>query len=232
MTFERMLRYCTLLELNNNRTWFHENHALYEAAKRDFTDLTEQLKYKVAELTAPDLAERLIFVNAKDLLYRIPRDMRVYKNQPPYNPTWRAYLAGDRHAVAPVGYFYMIAPGNRSHFGTGAWCPDADWLRQIRTYISAHFDRFLGALEAAGYPLEGDALKRPPRGFTNPDDPAAEYLKYKEWYVARHFRDAELTDFDSFTRKIARTVKRMEPLRQFFTEAFQQRQRREWGAAL
>ena len=231
MTFERMLRYCTLLEQNNNRTWFHENHALYEEAKRDFTDLTEQLKYKVAELTAPDLAERLIFVSAKNLLYRIPRDMRVYKNQPPYNPTWRAYLAGDRHAMAPVGYFYMIAPGNRSHFGTGAWCPDADWLRQIRTYISGHFDRFLDALETAGYPLEGDALKRPPKGFAA-GGPAAEYLKYKEWYVARHFRDAELTVFDSFTRKIARAVKRMEPLRQFFTEAFQQRQRREWGAAL
>ena len=224
MTFERMLRYCTLLELNNNRTWFHENHELYEEARRDFIELTEQLKYKIAELATPDLAERLIFVNAKDLLYRIPRDMRVYKNQPPYNPSWRAFISPDRKGILPLGYFVMIAPGGQSHFCTGAWCPDAPWLRQVRTYISRHFDRFLGALETAGYPLEGDALRRPPKGF-DPCDPAAEYLKYKEWYVARHFKDEELTDFDSFVRKAARVVKRMEPLRQYFTEAFLQRQR-------
>lgn len=230
MEFDRMLRYCAQLELNNDRAWFHEHHDEYEAAKRDFTALTEQLKYRVAELTAPDLAERLVFANAKDMLYRIPRDMRVWKNAPPYNPTWRAYIAGDRHAVTPVGYFYMIAPGNRSHFGTGGWCPDADWLRHVRGYISGHYDRFADALEQSGYPLEGDALKRVPRDF-DPEDPAAEYLKYKEWYVSRHFRDNELTDFDNFTRKVANAVRRMEPLRQFFTDAFSQKNRQPWELA-
>ena len=224
MEFDRMLRYCAELEKNNNRAWFHEHHDEYVLAKRDFTELTEKLKYRVAELTTPDLAERLVFVNAKDLLYRIPRDARVWKNAPPYNPSWRAYIAGDRHAVAPVGYFLMIAPGDRSEFGTGGWCPDTVWLRRIRTYISENFERFSEALEQSGYPLEGERLKRVPQGF-DPDDPAGEYLKYKEWYAAAHFKDRELTDFDSFTRKVSRAVRRMEPLRQFFNDAFLQRNR-------
>ena len=216
-----MLRYCAELEQNNDRAWFHAHHDEYLAAKGDFIELTERLKYRVAELVTPDLAERLVFVNAKDLLYRIPRDARVWKNAPPYNPSWRAYIAGDRHAVTPVGYFYMIAPGDRSEFGTGGWCPDAAWLRQVRTYISENFDRFSEALAASGYPLEGERLTRVPRGF-DPGDPAGDFLKYKEWYAAAHFRDRELTDFDGFIRKAARTVRRLEPLRQFFSDAFSQ----------
>ena len=227
MTFERMLRYCSLLEANNDRSWFHENHALYEAAKEDFTDLVEQLKYRVAGLTDPELAERLIFVRAKDLLYRIPRDMRVNKHKPPYNPTWRAYLSGDRHALTPVGYYLIVAPGDRSAFGTGAWCPDQGWTRHIRRFLSDHFDRFADALADCGLPLEGEALKRLPRDF-DPDDPAGEYLKYKEWLVSLHFRDGELTDFDAFEDAVAAGVERMEPLRRFFNDAFIQWPRQPW----
>ena len=224
MDFDRMLNYCARLEANNERPWFHAHHDEYEAAKRDFIELTDVLKYRVAELTTPDLAERLMFAGAKDMLYRIPRDMRVHKNAPPYNPTWRAYIAGDRHALTPVGYFYMIAPGNRSQFGTGGWCPDAGWLRHVREYISGHFERFSEALEHSGYPLEGETLKRVPRDF-DPGDPAGDYLKYKEWFVSVHFKDQDLTDFDSFSRRVARAVKRMEPLRQFFSDAFVLRDR-------
>lgn len=227
MEFERMLRYCARLEANNDRAWFHAHHDEYEEAKRDFTDLTERLKFRIAELTTPDLAERLLFAAPKDMLYRIPRDMRVHKNQPPYNPSWRAYLSGDRHALAPVGYFLMIAPGSRSHFGTGGWCPDAGWLRHVRRFISENFERFSEALAECSYPLEGERLKRVPQGF-DPLDPAGDYLKYREWYVSRHFKDAELTDFDAFTRRVARAVRQMEPLRQFFTEAFQRRERQLW----
>ena len=225
MDFERMLRYCALLELNNNRTWFHANHKLYEEAKQDFIDLTDLLKFRVAGLTTPELSERLLYASAKDMLYRIPRDMRVWKNAPPYNPTWRAYIAGDRHAMWPVGYFYMVAPGGKTHFGTGAWCPDNDWLRRIRTYISEHFDRFFEAFTSCGYPLweeEGNKLKNVPRGF-DPADPAGEFLKYKEWFVSESFADEELTDFDAFADRVAGAVERMEPLRRFFDDAFSQR---------
>ena len=229
MDFDRMLRYCALLEKNNDRAWFHANHKLYEQAKADFIELTEQVKYRVADCCGPELAERLLYASAKDLLYRIPRDARVWRNAPPYNPSWRAYIAGDRHAMWPVGYYYMIAPGDKSHFGTGGWCPDAEWLRRIRSYISANFERFAAALSASGYPLSGERLKRVPANF-DPADPAGEYLKYKEWFIGEPFRDAELTDFDGFTARVAEAVRRMEPLRRFFDDAFAQKPRSPWDS--
>ena len=227
MDFERMLRYCALLEQHNDRPWFHENHGLYEEAKRDFTELTEQLKYTVAEHAGSALSERLLFVPAKNMLYRIPRDMRIYKHQPPYNPSFRAYIAPDRHAVWPVGYFYQVQPGDRSHFGTGGWCPDADWLRKVRACISENFDRFSIALADCGLPLSGEKLQRVPAGF-DPGDPAGEYLKYKEWFVSASFRDAELDSFDAFAGRVAALVERMEPLRRFFDDAFAQKPRSSW----
>ena len=223
MTFERMLRYCARLEMNNNRTWFHENHEEYEAAKQDFTELLELLKFAAADLLPPELAEALLFAEAKQMQYRVPRDMRVRSQEPPYTPSFRAYLAPDRHTFRPVGYFLRIAPGGRSIFGTGVWFQDREDLRRVRQRISDRFDEFSAALDrCSAFPLSGDRLKRPPAGFS-PEDPAVEYLKYKNWFVSASYPDGELTDFESFVQAAASAGRRMEPLRRFFDEAYTDR---------
>ena len=231
MDFDRMLRYCTQLELHNDRAWFHaqENYALYTAAKQDFIELVDELKYRIADLTTPDLAEKLVFADAKSLLYRIPRDMRGRKNALPFNPRFSADLSGDRHSMLPVGYYIHIQPGNLSFFGTGAWCWEPEMLLNVRTYISENFDRFSDALKHSGYPMSGDRLKNVPRGF-DPEDPAAEYLKFKDWLVSLSFRDTELRSFDRFIEETTEAVKRMEPLRRFFNDALSQKKRCPWDA--
>ena len=148
MDFERMLRYCALLERNNNRTWFHDraNHAAYEGAKQDFTDLLLDLKFRLSEAVSPDLAERLMFADPKKMQYRVPRDMRANRGKPPYNPRWAADISGDRHALLPIGYYVHIQPGGRTMFGTGAWCWEPEMFLRVRTAISTQFLRFSEAL--------------------------------------------------------------------------------------
>lgn len=229
MNFEKMLRYCTQLELHNERSWFHapENYQLYTAAKEEFIELVDELKYRIANIASPELAEKLIFADTKKMLYRIPRDMRNHRNKPPYNPRWAADLSGDRHSMLPVGYFIHIQPDNRSFFGSGAWCPDGETLLNVRSYISENFDRFTDALKQSGYSVNGTRLKNVPRGF-DPEDPAAEYLKFKEWLVDRPFPDEELRDFDSFIDTVAETAARIEPVRRFFNDALSQKKRCPW----
>jgi len=220
MEFDQMLRYCELLERNNNRTWFHdrENHKFYVSAREDFTELVRDLKFRLSEVVAPDLAERLMYADPKVMQYRVPRDMRAGGDRPPYTPRWAAELSGDRHSLLPLGYYVHIQPGGRTFFGTGAWCWESEMLLCVRRYISAHLGRFTEALELCGRPLEGDTLKKVPRGFT-PDDPAAEYVKYKSWFVSRSFADAQLRSFDGFVAACAEEAGRMEPLRVFFNDA-------------
>ena len=229
MDFDRMLRYCAALEAHNDRAWFHDeaNHALYTLARQDFVSLVETLCFRIASLATPDLEEKLLFADAKKLLYRIPRDMRTNRGKPPYNPRWAADLSGDRHSVLPVGYFVHIQPGGRTFFGTGAWCEDAETLLNVRSYLSEHFDRFADALERCGCPLTGDRLKNVPRGF-DPADRAADYLKYKDWLVSRSFADGELTSFGRFADDAAAAAERMEPLRRFFNDALSQKKRSPW----
>ena len=220
MDFDRMLRYCELLERNNNRTWFHDrdNHALYAEAKQDFTDLLLDLKFRLSEVVAPDLAERLMYADPKAMQYRIPRDIRANRGKAPYNPRWAADVSGDRHALLPIGYYVHIQPGGRTMFGTGAWCWDSEMLLRVCTAISTQFLRFSEALAECGSEMMGDRLTRVPRGFTA-DDPAAEYLKFKSWLVSRDFADAELRSFDGFVADCAAAAERMEPLRVFFNDA-------------
>lgn len=228
MEFTSMLTYCAQLERNNNRPWFHANHKAYENARQDFIDLVELLKYKIIETAGPALSERLPFARAKDMLFRIPKDMRVYKNQPPYNPSFRAYIGTDRHAIWPVGYFLMIAPGNQSHFGTGGWCPDRKLLQKARQYIAENFDRFQSVVETCGYLVQGEKLKRVPVGY-DPLNPAGEYLKHKEeWFVSEIFPDETLTTFDDFAERIGRIVTKMEPFRRFFDDAFAEKIHSPW----
>ena len=220
MDFDRMLRYCEMLERNNNRTFFHDkdNHALYVAAKEDFTELLQDLKFRLSEVVAPDLAERLLYADPKVMQYRMPRDMRGMRGKLPYNPRWAADISGDRHALLPLGYYVHIQPGGRTMFGTGAWCWEPEMFLRVRTAISTQFFRFSEALEQSGSPLWGDRLKRVPRGFSD-EDPAAEYLKYKSWLVSLPFADDQLESFDGFVSACVAAAERMEPLRIFFNDA-------------
>ena len=69
--------------------------------------------------------------------------------------------------------------------GGGVYAPPPDTLRRIRAQIAADPDELRGILAAAGYRkcysgLEGQRLKRTPRGFP-PDHPAADLLVYKQF---------------------------------------------------
>ena len=227
MNFDNMLSYCRALELNNNRTWFHENHKQYEIAKEDFTDLVERVKFAAAERVDTDLRDRLIFADPKTMLYRIPRDARMYKSKPPYNPTWRAYISPDKKQLLPLGYFMMVAPGGLSHFGTGAWCPDSEYLRRVRDYIADTWEELDELIEESGLTLMGEKLKKVPRDFES-DHPAGEYLKHKSWIFIENIPSEALENDDKYMEAVCALMDRLEPLRSYFQRALEDRRESLW----
>ena len=222
-----MLSYCRDLEINNNRTWFHENHKRYETAKEDFTELVERVKFAVAERVDLATQERIMFADPKLMMYRIPRDARVYKNKPPYNPTWRAYISPDKKQLLPLGYVLMVAPDGRSHFGTGAWCPDGDYLRRVRDYVAENYGELEELLEESGLELKGEKLKRVPREYET-DHPAGEYLKHKSWLLLENVPESVMDSFDSYMSYVCALMDKMEPLRRYFQRALEDRKESLW----
>ena len=216
MDCKRMLKYCGDLDAHNDRAWFHANHKEYKLAWEDFRLLLGQLRFAVAE-GDPDLADDLLFSEPKDWTYRIPRDMRVHKNAPPYQPSFRAYLSRDRKSWQPIGYFLRIAPGV-SCYGTGLWCETTAATNRAREYIQENWEELDGLLRSGDLALKGSSLKTVPRGFS-PDHPAAKWIKQREWMVLFDLEDGELGGFDEVADRIKELTARLRPLRLFLLEA-------------
>lgn len=216
MDFERILLYSARLQINNNRTWFHENHSDYENAKKDFLGFLDLFRFAVSK-EVPDMAESIMYMEPKEWMYRIARDMRFHKDGPPYNPAFRAYIAADRKSWLPIGYFLSIYPGS-SCFGTGLWCDSTQKMNDIRSYISKNYNEFERILNETGVVVYGDKLKTIPRGFSG-DDPAAEYIKMKNWTVMYFIPDDDIGSFEDFCRYLMNYVRKTEPVRQFLLKA-------------
>ena len=217
MNFNRIFDYTKALSLNNNRTWFHDNHKQYEEAQADFLFLIDQLRYVLMQ-EAPALGDSIMFTPAKAFMYRIPRDMRYSKNKEPYNPAFRAYFSPDKKEFLPFGYFVYIS-AERCSIGTGAYPWEAKQLNTLREYIACNFEELDAIVAENGLDVYGKELKRCPRGYDE-NHPAGEWLKYKRFLVNYRFSGDELKDFDSFTDAAAEAVRRFEPLRKFLNDAF------------
>lgn len=216
MDFQRIMNYCGNLQLNNNRTWFHENHDEYDLARKDFLGFIDMLRFVIND-EAPDIGKSIMYMEPREWMYRVARDMRFHKNGPPYNPAFRAYISPDRKSWLPIGYFLRICPGS-SCFGTGLWCETTARMNNIRTYISDNFVEFQKILKETNVSLTGDKLKTMPRGFCA-DDPAAEYIKMKNWQMLYFIPDDDIDTFEDFCQELTFYIRRMEPMRQFLLKA-------------
>jgi uncharacterized protein (DUF2461 family) len=85
----------------------------------------------------------------------------------------------------------------------------AEHRRLARIVGSAAFRRTFGA-------LEGEQLKRVPRGFP-PDHPAGPYLKFKQ-FLAGCERPAEFATSPAFYRTLVGAFKTLAPLVEFLNE--------------
>jgi len=220
MDFEDMLGYCAALEKNNNRPWFHENHKWYEKARGDFVALLELMRFTVAE-AAPELADDILYMPVKNWMYRIARDMRYYKDRPPYQASFRAYISPDKKSYLPIGYFLRIMPGG-SCLGTGLWCETTEATNCVRDYISLHWREFEKTAAACSASVTGSRLKKVPRGY-DPEDPAADWLKLKDWFLLRDIPDESLTSFDAFRALAGEIIGDMEPMRKLLLRAARSR---------
>lgn len=216
MDFKRILNYCGELQRNNNRTWFHETHGEYEIARKEFIAFLDMFRFRLND-EAPDIGKSIMYMEPREWMYRIAKDMRFHKDGPPYDPAFRAYISADRKSWKPIGYYIRLIPGG-TIFGTGLWCENTTQMNNVRKYISLHYDDLKKALNKGGISLDGSRLKSMPRGFSA-DDPAAEYIKYKNWNMLIFIPDEDITTFEEFSDLLIFYVRKMEPMRRFLLKA-------------
>ncbi|MEM7417831.1 MAG: DUF2461 domain-containing protein [Gemmatimonadota bacterium] len=181
------------LKANNNREWFAEHKPRYE----------EHIKtpaLRLIEDFAPHLKKiSPHFMATPRSLFRIYRDTRFSKDKTPYKTATGIHFRHDRakDAYAP-GFYFHIEP-KQVFVAMGIWHPQSPAVRMIREHIvedptgwkrASRGKRFTEAFE-----LEGESLKRPPRGI-DPEHPLIDDLKRKDFIGVQRVTQSFATDAD------------------------------------
>jgi uncharacterized protein (TIGR02453 family) len=221
------LRFLRALKRNNDREWFKARRERYEAHVREpMIALIERLARDLPRF-APE-----IVASPRTSLYRVYRDTRFSDDKTPLKIQasasfrWRGLDKGEG-----AGLYLEVHP-QWVWMGGGFWAPETRHLVKIREHIAASYpelDRIVRArsLRRIGA-LEGDRLQRVPRGYSK-DDPAAEYLKFRQFLVGREF-PAQFAASAEFYPALLETYRGIMPLIRFLNEPLVEKGSQKLGA--
>ena len=207
------------LTLHNERAWFTEHKARYEA------EVAQPLLAFTAAI-APLLAEISPHIKADPRrvggsMFRIYRDTRFSKDKTPYKThgalQFRHAAGRDVHAPG----FYLHAGMNDCVVVLGIWQPDGPGLQKIREAIVEKPEAWLAARDDAAFAetwtLAGESLKRPPKGFDK-DHPLVDDLKRKD-HIAMHQLSPHAFMDPDLPRQVADMFARATPYMRFLCRA-------------
>jgi uncharacterized protein (TIGR02453 family) len=210
-----LFRFLRGLARNNSRDWFQSNRASYESALREpclrfISDVGPRLRG----------ISRQIVADARPSggsLFRIYRDTRFSKDKSPYKTHAGMYfpVRGGKDVHTP-GFYLHLEPGS-CFAAAGLWHPDAAALAKVRESIVAGPGRWKKA--RAGLALQGDSLRRPPRGY-DANHPFIEDLRRKDFIASVRVSDREVTSPGFLTGFVAH-CRKMSPLPRFLAEALE-----------
>ena len=186
---EGTIKFLHGLKKNNNKEWFEAHREQYEQ------DLREPFKSLVSAMAERFKNAKLpIIANPKVSLFRINRDIRFSKDKSPYKTHVGSWFPLEGIGKDDwSGLYFGMEPGKTSKdlqiwLGGGSYQPEPPQLKRIRQIVSSEFKTLQKLLNDAAFKKEfpdgfvqGEKLKRMLQGFDE-DDPAAEYLKMKNFY--------------------------------------------------
>ena len=185
MDFPRLAAYLAGLSANNDKAGFDANRAEYDALRAAFTAFVGGV---IADIAGWD--ETVRWVDPKDCIYRIYRDVRFSNDKTPYKTTFSALIReGGRRGHGP-SYYFQVSQEGTLMAGGGVWMPSPERLALIREHVAEHPERLTRVLREPGFASafgglwDEHKLKRPPAGY-KADDPMIETLKLKSFIVER-----------------------------------------------
>lgn len=206
------------LRQNNNRDWFEANKNRYEQYVREpLLQFIADFGLRLAAISPHYLADAR---KSGGSLFRINRDIRFSPDKTPYKTAaglhFRHESGKDVHAP---GFYLHLEPDN-VFVGTGIWHPDTQTLSQIRDAIvenPASWEAILtDELFRANFNLEGDSLKRVPKGY-DPDHPFIDDLRRKDFVAGKSFTEADACS-PNFIDRYADACRAAAPFAQFLTQ--------------
>ncbi|KXH57123.1 hypothetical protein CSAL01_09893 [Colletotrichum salicis] len=214
------------LRAHNQRSWLKSHDGEYRRSLKDWNTFVETITPKITEVdfTIPELP-------AKDLVFRIHRDIRFSKDPTPYKAHFSAAWSRTGKKGPYACYYIHLQPGS-CFVGGGLWCPEASHLQKLRESIDERprrwrrvlnderFKRtFLpksaqkggeeAALKGFAETNKGNALKTKPKGYLV-DHRDIELLKLRNFTTSKKVDDKVFTADDA-QEQICEIIAAMHP---------------------
>ena len=204
------LKFLKSLNKNNDREWFNQRKAVYEA------ELKEPMLAIIRKVTNAMMEFAPHHVRpAEKSLFRIYRDTRFSNNKLPYKThvaAWWSHTGMDKTSGA--GYYFQVSPKGVV-VAAGAYMPEKEQLAAIRHWMldnHAKFRKLLNrpAVKKTFTEFEGEALTRPPKGFP-PEHPAIDLIKCKQWGLSTTL-SVETALEANFSQTLTRHFRLLKPI--------------------
>ncbi|MEL7433345.1 MAG: DUF2461 domain-containing protein [Chloroflexota bacterium] len=213
MSLQVTLDFLAQLRENNNKEWFDEHRADYDIARGAFSDMLGELMMRFSDV------DELPVLAAKEVMFRINRDVRFSKDKSPYKSSMSALFGTDGRKSTSRYYYVSIEPDGQSIVASGLKSPDTKTLKMIREVIAEDAQPLRDIIQADAFvsmfgELQGDQLKTAPRGY-DANHPDIDLLRYKEFMASRHFSDDDVAR-DDFVDDILETCRALKPLTLYF----------------
>ena len=209
------------LKKNNNREWFNENKPGYfEAVVNPMSEFIIAVAPRLHKISSYYVADPKPHGGS---MFRIYRDTRFSKDKTPYKTHaachFRHQAGKDAHAPGFYAHFEL----DRLFFGGGIWRPPHSHLNAIRECIVDNPAEWAKIKSAKAVKdrggIEGDGLKRPPRGF-DPEHRHIEDLKRKSFFLMTE-AEPELLKSGDLVNEVAAAFRAASRLNRFVTEALE-----------
>jgi uncharacterized protein (TIGR02453 family) len=215
-----LFEFLRALAENNNRDWFKDNKIDYD----EF--VAEPVIDFISAFATPleTISENFVADPRRNggSMFRIYRDTRFSRDKRPYKTNVGCHFrhVAGKSAHAP-GFYLHLQPGN-VFVGAGIWKPDGPALAKIRNAIVEQPDQWAAAYSDKALwqrfgDIEGESLKRAPRGF-DADHVHVEHLKQKSFFIHQSLDEALATSPELIDEVFAAYTDSV-PLVRFLTRA-------------
>jgi len=213
---KQILDFLKDLEANNSREWFDLNRDRYDATRKQFLVVAEQLIHDIRQFD-----DEVPVLNPKDCVFRIFRDVRFSKDKLPFKSNYGCFIARGGKKSGFAGYYLHIQPGECFLSG-GIYMPLPEYLQAIRQEIYYHPQNYIGLIEdksfKSTYTLEySNKLKTAPKGYPK-DWEFLDLIRNRNYAFGHRIEENELFAPD-FIKKAIDLFKIIYPLNRFLNKA-------------
>lgn len=209
------------LKKNNNRAWFAANKPrYYDSVVSPMGEFICSVAPHLKRIAPRYIADPKPHGGS---MFRIYRDTRFSNDKTPYKTHAACHFRHEAGRDAHAPGFYVHIETDRISIGGGIWRPPSKQLGLIREFISDNPSAWekltnSAALKKIGG-IQGDSLKRPPRGYEQ-DARHIEDLKRKSFYLMTEI-DPQLALSPTLVKESARVFRTTAKLNHFITDALE-----------